>query len=90
VWYATPSVADQIVEGRRAIVHWSFEKRQNMDHMEYNDDEMPAAEDRTEAAERLHAPGRQLGNQQMREKASPELEQTSSFNQIKEASRAAE
>jgi hypothetical protein len=48
--------------------------------MEHRDDEMPAAEDRTEAAERLHAPGRQRGDQQMREKASSESEQASFFN----------
>jgi hypothetical protein len=51
-----------------------------MDHTEYSDDETSAAADRTEAAERLHAPGRQLENQQLRERASPESEHTSSFN----------
>jgi hypothetical protein len=58
---------NQIAEGRRAMVYWWFEEPQKMDHMEYNDDEMPVAEDRTEAAERLHAPGRQRGIQQMQE-----------------------
>jgi hypothetical protein len=48
------------------VVNESVEKRAEVDHSESQHDETPSEEDRTEEAERLHAPARQrepLGKQ---------------------------